>query len=532
MRGTVVPTQILKQQIQEKLRGNDFECHYFEAIFNTTSDLIALTDGDRVIDANKPFVEFFAQLGHDVFDPAFHFPKLFETINKFGYLYDGYQNMRWFEHLLNDTRDNFRVGIMEENTVHTFNLTLNDLEGFEDVYVLTLTDVTEMMGYKAALEEGIKSSVKDREKTQFMLRQYDKAVESSTLVYKCDLNGIIIHANHALSDALLYDRNELVGKHISVLKGPNVDEEGYVQAWNRLKQGYSYRGILENVDKVGGLHYFDVSMTPIFDQEGRIVEFLSIRHEITEVMRAKEEAVKTLESKTKFFDQVSHELRTPLNAIINFTDQALENFEEIFEDEETRDLVRMYIERSHKNSQHLLHLINSLLDMAKLRSGKEKYDMVAVNIHKLVQHVYDTTSSLNTKPALEYMIELCDEEIYVHADELKLQQVLINLISNAIKFTEWGYVRLRVYRCGSECCIDIEDTGHGIPKHKLEVIFEPFEQVGTGDQGTGLGLGIVNEYVKAMKMKLEVVSEEDSGSCFTLKIPTIKTEREGSQWSI
>jgi signal transduction histidine kinase len=234
-------------------------------------------------------------------------------------------------------------------------------------------------------------------------------------------------------------------------------------------------------------------------------------------MVAKEAAVKMLNEKNKFFDQVSHELRTPLNAIINFTDQALENFEEIFDDEETRDLVHMYIERSHNNSQHLLHLINSLLDMAKLRSGKEKYDMDTINVVSFVREVYEATSGVNTKPTVEYILDLPDQDIYVMADSLRLRQILTNLISNALKFTEWGYVRVHVKELGEECWIEIEDTGIGIPTDKLERIFEPFEQVGTHDQGTGLGLGIVSEYAKGMKMQLNVHSSLGEGSSFILK---------------
>jgi PAS domain S-box-containing protein len=382
---------------------------------------------------------------------------------------------------------------------------------------MTLTDVTGLIGYKTTLEEGIKSSMKDREKSQLLLRQYDKAIEASTLVYKCNTDGIITYANKALSEAFLYGYGELIGKHISVFRGPTVSDTEYLKIWGKLKSGKMHRSVMENTDKMGGIHYFDVAMIPILDQEDNVIEYLSLRHEITDVMVAKEAAVKMLNEKNKFFDQVSHELRTPLNAIINFTDQALENFEEIFDDEETRDLVHMYIERSHNNSQHLLHLINSLLDMAKLRSGKEKYDMDTINVVSFVREVYEATSGVNTKPTVEYILDLPDQDIYVMADSLRLRQILTNLISNALKFTEWGYVRVHVKELGEECWIEIEDTGIGIPTDKLERIFEPFEQVGTHDQGTGLGLGIVSEYAKGMKMQLNVHSSLGEGSSFILK---------------
>ncbi|HEX5624207.1 MAG TPA: PAS domain-containing sensor histidine kinase [Sulfuricurvum sp.] len=525
-------TVVTKETIKERFNDKDLQCHYYEAIMNSTTDLIALTDGERIIDANRSMIDFCESLKKDIFSEAFSFRDFFEPINKFDYIYEGYQNKRWYESVLSGEKSDYRVGIAKEGVVHAFNLTLAPLKPYDEIYVLTLTDVTGLMGYKAALEEGIKSSVKDREKTQFMLRQYDKAIEAATLVYKCDLNGIITYANKALSEVFLYGYGELVGKHISIFRGPHMSDAEYSAIWENLKKGKIYRGVLENADKLGGIHYSDVTMVPIHDREGNVVEFLSLRHEITEVIESKLEAIKTLEEKSKFFDQVSHELRTPLNAIINFTDQALESFDEIFVDEESRDLVKMYLERSHKNSQQLLHLINSLLDMAKLRSGKGKYEMVSTDIIALTRDIYESTSGLNTKVALEYLLELPEGALFVQCDVVRLRQILLNLISNAIKFTEWGYVQLRVKEMGDSCWIEIEDTGIGIPEDKMERIFEPFEQVGAHDQGTGLGLGIVNEYAKGMGMALNIVSTLGGGSCFTLQIPLFTRSQGESEWSI
>lgn len=521
-----------KESIKQELRGKDFQCRYFEAIVNTTTDLIAITDGKRVIDANKALIDFCDVIEIDIYDKMFSFSDLFEPIQKYGYVYDGYQNLTWYEYVLRGEKSDYRVGIIKKGELRTYNLTLRPLEFFQNIYVMTLSDVTEMMGYKAALEEGIKSSVKDRDKTQFLLRQYDKAMEAATLAFKCDLNGIITYTNRALCEVLFYGKDELVGKHFLVLRGKSITNETYQAIWERAKKGKIYRGTLEISDKLGGSHYLDVSLVPIHDQEKQIVEYFSLSHEITEVIEAKEAAIKTLEIKNKFFDQVSHELRTPLNAIINFTDQALESFDEIIIDEESRDLVRMYIERSHKNSQHLLHLINSLLDMAKLKAGKEKYEMVVCDAVELSSEAYEATSALNTKISVEYLLEIPSCPVWIQADTVKLHQCLTNLISNAIKFTHQGSVQIRVKMVDDECWIEIEDTGVGIPEDKLQSIFEPFEQVSAHDQGTGLGLGIVNEYAKAMGIKFEVASTLGKGSCFTLKTPMIKIVRESEEWSI
>lgn len=520
---------ILKEQLKARLRSNDPVYRYYKTIFNATTDMIAITDGETVFDANSAFLRFFeSYMGSSL--ESFHFSSLLEKIDKFGYVYEGYQNKRWFETILEGKKEHYTIGVIKDGLLNTFTITLNSLEPLADVYIATLTNVTEMMGYKATLEEGIKSSVQDRDKTQFLLAQYDKAIEAATLVLKCDVKGGITYVNRALSTVLLYGNGELIGRHVSILRGKSITHELYRTIWERVRGGKIYQGTLELVDKLGGSHYLDVSFIPIHDQEGKVVEFFSLSHEITEVMEAKKIAVKTLEAKSKFFDQVSHELRTPLNAIINFTDSALESFDEMLEDEESRDLVQMYIERAHKNSLHLLRLINSLLDMAKLRAGKEKYIMASTEVTGLVKEVYETTTALNTKEALEYLLVLPKTPLYVQSDGLRLRQIITNLISNAIKFTEWGYVRLCVYTVEDECWIEIDDTGIGIPENKLEHIFEPFEQVSVHDMGTGLGLGIVSEYAKGMGMVLDVASTQGEGSCFTLKIPMNKTEEENSEW--
>ncbi|MCX6072784.1 MAG: PAS domain-containing sensor histidine kinase [Campylobacterales bacterium] len=524
-----IDTLTLKEQLKERLRSNNPEYRYYKTIFNTISDMIAVTDGEGVFDANIPFLNFFAPVMGENLE-SFRFWELFEKIEKFGYVYDGYQNKRWFETILEGTKKHYTIGVQMGGVLHTFNISLSPLDASNAIYIATLTNVTDIMCYKTTLEEGIKSSVEDRDKTHFLLAQYDKAIEAATLVFKCDLRGTITYANRALSEMMLYGKGELVGIHFSVLRGKSMSHESYRHIWKRVQSGKIYKGTLEIEDKLGGSHYLDVSFIPIQDHEKKIVEFFSLSHEITEVVEAKKMAVKTLKDKNKFFDQVSHELRTPLNAIINFTDSALESFDEIIDDAESRELVRMYIERSHKNSLHLLQLINSLLDMAKLRAGKEQYLMDSTEVITLVREVYESTSALNTKEALEYLLEVPPTAVYIQSDELRLRQIITNLISNAIKFTEWGFVRLYVHTVADECWIEVDDSGIGIPENKLDHIFEPFEQVGVHDMGTGLGLGIVSEYAKGMGMTLKVTSVFGEGSCFTLKIPILKTEGESVEW--
>lgn len=520
-----------KESLKQRIRSINPDFRYYKSLFNTTPDLIAVTDGDTIYDANMSFVHFFTALGIDVYDPEFSLSAVFEKVDKYGYVYDGYGMRRWFETILHKEKYHYRVAIAGSGRIYDFNVAIQFLEPVEDVFVVTLTDITEMMGYKSSLEESFRSSIQHKEEAEFLLQQYDNAINVANLVSKSDLDGTITYVNDAFCKVLKYDREELIGDNVLIFCIPDEDDMCYESIWEIIERGSIWKGVLQNIDKEGGTHFFDTTIVPIKDHTGEVVEYLSIRHEITEMVRAKEEAIQTLEAKSKFFDQVSHELRTPLNAIINFTDQALEGFDEMFEDEDSRALVKMYIERAYKNSQSLLHLINSLLDMAKLKSGKETFAIESYDAVQLVRETYENCSSLNKNADVEYRLKKNHSPIWINCDPLKFRQILINLISNAFKFTRSGFIEIRIDEIGNECVIEIEDSGLGIPEKKLSMVFEPFQQARDHDHGTGLGLSIVKEYSQAMGLTLDVRSSENIGTCFTVKAKKNAT-KVSAEWNI
>lgn len=522
---TLSPKAVLKQ----RLHAIDPDFRYYKSLYNTIPDLIAVTDGDRILDANASFIQFFADWGIDVFDSKFILSHVFEKVDKYGFVYDHYQQSRWYETILRHEKEYYRVAIAGADKVRNFNIAIQSFPPAEDVFIVTLTDITEMVGYKNMLEENYQFTLQDKEDTQHLLQQYDNAINVAMLVSKSGLDGKITYANTALCRTLKYERAELIGK-VLIFCISEESPEAHQSIWETIESGHIWKGILQNVDKAGETHYFDATVVPIKDRAGSMVEYMTIRHDISETVRAKEEAIRTLQLKTKFFDQISHELRTPLNAVINFTDQALENFDEMFEDEVLRDLVKIYLDRAYKNSQNLLHLINSLLDLAKLQSGKETFAMERYEVVQMVRETYENCSGLHKNSDVEYRFKSDISFAWIHCDPLKFRQILTNLISNAFKFTQSGYIEIRLSQDESECRIDIEDTGRGIPAEKLSLIFEPFRQAGLQDAGTGLGLSIVKEYAEAMGIVLSVRSSEETGSCFTLKIKKIVNE--GGTWNI
>lgn len=506
-----------KEQLKITLKADDPTYRYYKSIFHLTDGMIVLTDGDRIIDANKSFSDFFIKIRVDVFDPSFSLSNHFLSIEKYGYVYDGYLNQKWFDTVLGAEKGHYKVGISGADKIYTFSVAVARLDPNHEIYVITFSDVTDMMSYKCVLEEGLKTSKYEQEETQYILSQYNIAIDTANLVARCNLDGVITYVNDALCQTLHYSSDELIGNCVSML----FEEEGDVMcqkmSWESIHKGNNWSGVMKNIGKYGNIHYFDTTIVPIKNQENRIVEILSIRHDITEMVKAKEEALLMLESKTQFFDQVSHELRTPLNAIVNFTDQALESYDEIFEDEVSRDLVKKYLQRAYSNAEQLLELINSLLDIAKMKSGKTIFNIRPYNAVSLIQEAFDNCSSLHKNPNIDYRFKSVKSVIAIECDGVKFKQIITNLISNALKFTTEGFVEIRIEEYEHECVIEIEDSGFGIPNEKLFLIFEPFAQVRDHGFGTGLGLNIVREYAEAMQMSVAVRSELGRGSCFTLR---------------
>ncbi len=508
-----------KDELKAKLREGDPTYRYYKSIFHLTLDMIALSDGYHIIDANTSFVDFFASLGVEVFAEEFSLPDYFLKIDKYGYVYDGYLNLPWYKTVLRGEKEHYHVGISAAEKIYTFSVSVTPLRPSEEVYILTLSDVTDMISYKCVLEEGIRVSTDEKEAAKYILQQFNQAIDESNLVSRCNLDGIITYVNDALCTTLHYTREELIGNTMALFFECDREITCKNDAWSSIEQGIVWKGHVKNKDKYGGIHHFTTTIVPIKNFEGHVVEILAIRHNITEMVQAKEEALENLAAKTRFFDQVSHELRTPLNAIVNFTDQALEEYDTVCEDEMSRELVKKYLQRAYANAENLLELINLLLDVAKMKSGKTTFEIKPYNPYLLVGEAFENCASLVPSKGVEYRFKSEKRDLQIKCDGVKFKQMITNLISNALKFTTEGAVEVRIDAQEGECIVEVDDTGIGIPQDRLSSIFEPFSQARDHGFGTGLGLAIVREYAEAMGMLLDVYSREGKGSRFTLRIP-------------
>jgi len=225
--------------------------------------------------------------------------------------------------------------------------------------------------------------------------------------------------------------------------------------------------------------------------------------------------------KSSFLANMSHELRTPLNSILGFADVMLEELDGPLTENMNTDLGLIY-----KNGQHLLHLINDVLDMAKIESGKMNLSLETFRVHEIFEEVNSITSPLASAKNLALFIENeSDQEIEINADRTRLRQVMINVINNAIKFTEKGKISMCVTHHDEHVLIAVRDTGIGIPPDKLEAVFQEFTQVDVSSTrkagGTGLGLPISRRLVEMHGGRLwaESTGVNGEGSTFFVELP-------------
>src|SRR6185503_19087977 len=226
--------------------------------------------------------------------------------------------------------------------------------------------------------------------------------------------------------------------------------------------------------------------------------------------------------KSSFLANMSHELRTPLNSILGFTDVMLEGLDGQLTDYMDNDLRLI-----QKNGQHLMHLINDVLDMAKIESGHMNLNPEKFKVHSVFDDVTSITSTLASEKKLSLFIdENSDQDIEIYADNTRLRQVMINLVNNSIKFTETGKISLCVTpMAGARVLISVKDTGIGIPPDKLEAVFMEFTQVDSSTTrkvgGTGLGLPISRRLVEMHggRVWAESTGVEGEGSTFYVELP-------------
>lgn len=412
-----------------------------------------------------------------------------------------------------------------------FSYTLKD--GSKKVFIKTTTPMFLPNGNLIGVLKGYRD-ITIRKKAEEQLRKLSQVVEQSPVsVMITDRKGNIEYTNEYFHELTGYGPDEVIGKNPRVLKGGHLPRSFYKELWDTILSGRTWKGDFLNKKKDGSVLWESASIAPIMDESDKITHFAAVKQDITprkmmekELLEAKESAEAAARIKSSFLANMSHEIRTPMNAVLGFLGLTLE-------DVELSENQRKNLGKAKRAAKGLLRLINDILDVSKLESGKLELEKVPFDLRKLLDTVILLLDITTEDKDLQLILDIASEvPEYVIGDATRLKQVLMNIAGNAVKFTEVGNVTIKVKTISKKDFLyfTVSDTGIGIPKERLSTIFEAFTQVDEVRSrrygGTGLGTTISKQIVELMGGQIWVKSEVNKGSEFHFTIPLpITTEK-------
>ncbi|MGO4547350.1 PAS domain-containing protein [Paenibacillus sp. 2TAB23] len=461
--------------------------------------------------------EIIGQSHHTVnsgYHPAAYFQDLWETIS---------QKLVWKGEMKNRAKDGTDYWI--SMTVMPI---VND-QGFVYQYVSIGTDITSRKQNENKLLQTMEN-----------LHDIENALDASSIVAITDDKGVITYINEKFCEISMYDRAELIGKTHRVINSGYHPKSFFKEMWETIKQGQVWKGEVKNRAKDGSEYWMHTTIVPFLNDDRRPRQFISIRTDITDRVKAEtalaertkqlakahDEAIKANMIKSQFLANMSHELRTPLNAIIGYSEMLQEEAEELEESFFAEDLAKI-----NKAGNHLLALINDILDISKVEAGKMELHLETYSLPDLIQDVMTTIRPLVESKGNKLLTDCRDVGDFT-SDVTKLRQILINLLSNANKFTEAGSIAFDIYKeaRGNRFgfAFRIRDTGIGMTPDQLEKLFQPFTQADASTTrkygGTGLGLAISQRFSQIMGGDISVESEFGIGTTFTCWLPSTLPE--------
>ena len=351
-----------------------------------------------------------------------------------------------------------------------------------------------------------------------------RALDRAQAVAEFDLCGCLLTANANFLNLFGYTLEEVQGRHHALFCTPQyVQDPAYVALWDRLARGELDAGEYERVGKDGREVWIQATYNPILDAQGRttkIVKFatdLSERRAMEQDLRAAKEAAEAAAlARATFLANMSHEIRTPMNAIIGFSEALLDT---PLEAAQRRQLATV-----HQAARSMLRLLNDILDTAKLEKGAVLLEQHDFSLRALCEQIVGSLRIQADQKALALESDYpADVPEFWHGDAFRMQQILVNLVGNALKFTHQGGVTLRVRHVDGQVQVAVADTGIGIDAARLSHIFDPFAQADASTTrrygGSGLGTTIARQLAELMGGSITVQSTPGQGSVFTVRLP-------------
>jgi len=350
-------------------------------------------------------------------------------------------------------------------------------------------------------------------------------------IFALDTGGHIVSWNAGAQRFKGYLPHEIIGKHFSVFYPPDEIARGK-PAWEL--EVATRDGRVEDegwrIRKDGTRFWANVVITALHDSSGTLIGFGKVTRDLTERREAQERAIDAARrlaeveaanrAKSQFLASMSHELRTPLNAIGGYAELIEMGLGGMVTPQQ-----REYLSRIRTSQQHLLRIINDLLNYSRIEAGKLVYEKEPVEATRVLDNVLGMVAPQAASRGIALERGDCADEVVAVGDRVKIEQIVLNLLSNALKFTPpGGRVTASCGRAGDKVFITVRDNGPGIPSDAIDQIFEPFVQLGrslsSGHEGAGLGLAISRDLARAMQGELVVESIPGEGAAFTLTMPT------------
>lgn len=389
--------------------------------------------------------------------------------------------------------------------------------------------------------------ISERKQSEEKLRKLSQAVEQSPIsIVITDLKGNIEYVNPKFLETTGYNQEDVIGQKPRVLESGHTSPEEYKQLWKTITNGDDWRGEFLNKRKNGELYWESASISPITNTKGKTTHFIAINEEITyrketdlllqeknkkikaqneeykhlneELIIAKNQAEESDKLKTSFLANMSHEIRTPMNGILGFAGLLKDPLL-------TGDEQKKYIDIIEKSGARMLNIINDIIDISKIESGLIKVKMTDSNINDQIEYIYTFFKpEVESKGMqLSRVKSLSSIDSIIKTDREKVFAILINLVKNAIKYSNEGSIEFGYIKKGKYLEFFVSDTGIGIPKNRQKAVFERFIQADIEDkmatQGAGLGLSISKAFVEMLGGKIWLDSELGKRSTFYFTIP-------------
>lgn len=352
--------------------------------------------------------------------------------------------------------------------------------------------------------------------------------QSPSSIMITDTNGTIENVNPKFLEITGFSADEVIGATPRIVKSGFHSNEFYRQLWETLSAGRIWHGEFCNRKKNGDLYWESSAIAPVRNMMGEVTHFVAVKEDVSdrkkadqEIKEAKELAESANRAKSAFLASMSHEIRTPMNSILGYTQL-------LARDSSLTRQSRQYVEIVNRSGEHLLELINDVLEMSKIESGRITIERTSFSLNSMINDIAAMFQIRAESKQLDFeVVKTGTTQPWITTDEGKLRQILINLLGNAIKFTRNGRIALKVdvevpIVGTGRLDVSVEDTGSGISPDELNKLFKHFEQTESGRRsqaGTGLGLAISREYARLLGGDITVTSIVGIGSTFRLEIP-------------